>query len=110
MPTMPPRHRPPGQPTREQALAKLRARTDRFRPSPAERGYDGDWRRCRRLFIEKHPVCSTPGCGAPTTDVDHLISPRVRPDLRLKWSNLRPFCHPCHSARTARDQGFGRAS
>jgi 5-methylcytosine-specific restriction endonuclease McrA len=41
-------------------------------------------------------------------DVDHLLSVRQHPELRLTWSNLRSFCHSHHSARTARDQGFAR--
>jgi 5-methylcytosine-specific restriction protein A len=95
-------------PTREQAEARRKAAIDRQRPPPAARGYDADWRRCRKLFIAKHPTCCTPGCGKPTVDVDHIVSIRDRPDLRLSWSNLRPYCHPHHSERTAREQGFAR--
>ncbi|OYY35565.1 MAG: endonuclease [Rhodospirillales bacterium 24-66-33] len=108
MPTMPPRHRPPGMPTREQAEARRKAEIDKRRPSPAERGYDAAWRRCRKKFIEAHPVCCVPGCGKPTSDVDHIKSVRERPDLRLSWSNLRPYCHAHHSQRTATEQGFAR--
>jgi len=108
MPTMPPRHRPPGQPTREQAEARRKAMLNQRRASPSEQGYDSAWKRCSRLFRERHPICSTPGCGRPTQEADHIISPRERPDLRLRWSNLRPFCKPCHSRRTATEQGFAR--
>ena len=105
---MPPRHRPPGQPTREQAEARRKALLDRHRPSSSDRGYDADWRRCRKLFLEKNPTCCIPGCGKPATEVDHIISPKVRPDLRLSWSNLRQMDKGCHSRRTAKDQGFAR--
>jgi 5-methylcytosine-specific restriction protein A len=110
MPTMPPRHRPLGQPTREQAEARRKAFLDRNRPSPAERGYDADWRRCRKLFIAKNMTCCVPDCGKATEEVDHIESVRARPDLRLKWSNLRPYCKPHHSERTAREQSFGRGA
>ncbi|MCO5078975.1 MULTISPECIES: HNH endonuclease signature motif containing protein [Hyphomicrobiales] len=55
-------------------------------------------------------MCCQPGCTARATEVDHVISVRQRPDLRLSWSNLRPFCKPHHSARTAREQAFGRGT
>lgn len=106
MPTMPPRHRPPGMPTREQAEARRKALLDQKRPGSTERGYDADWRRCRRMFLAKNPTCCE--CSQPATDVDHIRSVRERPDLRLSWSNLRPYCHPHHSRRTALEQGFAR--
>jgi 5-methylcytosine-specific restriction endonuclease McrA len=108
MPSMPPRHRPLGMPTREEAERRRKERFDRQRPSAGERGYDADWRRCRKLFLEAHPTCSW--CPAPATEVDHKISPLVRPDLRLTWSNLRGGCKSCHSRRTALDQGFARST
>lgn len=89
--------------------ATRKAEADKRRPSSADRGYDAAWRRVRSDFIKAHPVCCVDGCGKPATDVDHIESVRDRPDLRLRWSNLRPFCHPCHSRRTVRDQGFHAA-
>lgn len=83
--------------------------TDKARPSPAKRGYDGDWRKVRKAFLLAHPYCSTPGCNAAATEADHIKSIREAPHLRLEWSNLRPFCKPCHSRRTAREQGFARS-
>ena len=108
MPIAPPRHRPSGMPTREEAEARRKALFNQRRPTPAAQGYDADWRRCSRLFRERHPLCCTPGCGRATQEADHIISPRDRPDLRLRWSNLRPYCKPCHSQRTALEQGFAR--
>lgn len=85
-----------------------KAKHDATRASAAERGYDAAWRRVRRDFLAAHPMCCAAGCNAPATDVDHILSIQERPDLRLSWSNLRPFCHSHHSQRTARDQGFAR--
>ena len=81
---------------------------DQHRPSATARGYDADWQRLRALYLKRHPLCSEPDCYRTATDVDHLLSVRQHPELRLAWSNLRSFCHPHHSARTARDQGFAR--
>ncbi len=84
------------------------------RPSATERGYnDPAWRRCSRLFLEAHPTCvgfgPTEGtCGARATQSDHLVSPRVAPELKLSWKNLRALCASCHARRTATEQGFAR--
>lgn len=95
----------PGGQTCECRAVKRKA-DDQRRGTSAQRGYDAAWKRCRRLFLEAYPLCSTPGCGKGATDVDHRLTIAERPDLRLSWSNLRPFCHACHSRRTAKDQGF----
>ncbi|HKV14528.1 MAG TPA: AAA family ATPase [Reyranella sp.] len=62
----------------------------------------------RRAYLRAFPVCSVEGCGEPATDVDHVLSVQDRPDLRLDPSNFRSFCHPHHSQRTAREQGFAQ--
>lgn len=80
---------------------------DRRRGSARERGYDADWDRCRDAFLEAHPLCDD--CGELATEVDHEISVRDAPELRLDWTNLRPKCKKHHSRKTvARDGGFGR--
>ncbi|MBI1207493.1 MAG: HNH endonuclease [Azospirillum sp.] len=76
---------------------------DLARGSRQQRGYDADWQRFRAAFLRQHPICSTPDCGAPATDVDHIKALRDR-GARLDPANCRPFCHPCHSRRTGRDQ------
>jgi 5-methylcytosine-specific restriction enzyme A len=83
----------------------LRARLDAGRLGARARGYDAAWERVRAAFLVAHPRCQR--CGAPAVDVDHVVAiddggPRLDP------ANLRALCHPCHSSRTARDQGgFG---
>ncbi len=107
MPVAPPKHLPPGVLTSEQR----RARFDRERAPSSQRGYDAAWKKCRALYLAKHPMCSFnlpdgSKCRARATDVDHVLSVASRPDLRLSWSNMRGGCHSCHSRRTATDQGF----
>jgi 5-methylcytosine-specific restriction protein A len=102
MPHQPPIHRPPGwQPpkARQQAL-------DQRRGTSSQRGYDAAWRRFRARYLAANPYCCTPSCRRAATEVDHVLSIRERPDLRLDPSNCRPFCKPCHSRRTALEQGF----
>ena len=59
------------------------------------------WRRLRAQVMREETQCRV--CGAPSTDADHILDMRSRPDLALVRSNLRGLCHRCHSARTRRD-------
>ena len=108
MPSKPPTHKPAHWKPREQREHERRKAIDEQRPGSAARGYDAAWRKLRAVFLRQHPDCATPRCGAMATDVDHIVSIRDRPDLRLDWGNLRSLCAPCHARRTARDQGFAR--
>ncbi len=106
MPVKPPTYLAPGQ-VRFKSERERKAAIDRRRPSPAERGYDKDWYRFRHTFLLANPKCCETGCDRKATEVDHIQSVKDRPDLRLIASNCRPFCKSHHSARTAREQGFG---
>ena len=76
------------------------------RPSPSLRTYDAEWREIRKQVLEEEPVCQTPGCTALSTEVDHLIPWRMG-GTRAR-ENLVARCKPCHSRKTARqDGGFG---
>ncbi|WP_226998642.1 HNH endonuclease [Tardibacter chloracetimidivorans] len=93
---------------------------DRWRGSAFKRGYDRDWMAVRDQVIEERGYrCEDCGClgvkrkadaGSilPLLEADHLLSIEERPDLRLDKGNLRVRCKPCHSRRTAREQGFAR--
>jgi 5-methylcytosine-specific restriction endonuclease McrA len=78
------------------------------RPTTAARGYDGPWQRLRASYLRSHPACCARGCTRPATEVDHIRSVRTHPQLRLEPRNLRAMCKPCHSQRTAMDQGKGQ--
>jgi len=92
----------------------LYASHDARRGSPAERGYDRTWQRLRKQKLRANPFCEIETHCATlsfpeqlATEVDHVISIRERPELRLEWTNLRSACKRCHSARTMRDQVHG---
>jgi 5-methylcytosine-specific restriction protein A len=108
MPQRPPTHKPPGSLSREQAERRRKAALDAQRPSREARGYDSDWRRVRDAFAKANPTCCVEGCNSATQEIDHLLSIKTHPHLRLAWGNLRAMCRHHHSARTARDQGFAR--
>lgn len=65
------------------------------------------WKRARAAQLRAHPWCQIQmhcATGSITdriaTEVDHIISVRERPDLRLDYRNLQSACKPCHSAKT----------
>jgi hypothetical protein len=53
---------------------------DDARPNSAARGYGARWRELRVQIIIRDPWCRAPGCGRPTTDIDHVISALARRD------------------------------
>lgn len=76
---------------------------DRLRA--AERGYDAKWRRARKRFLRKHPLCEEclrqdPPVYREATVVDH-IKPH-RGDYALFWdeSNWQALCKKCHDRKT----------
>ena len=79
---------------------------DLWRGTPAERGYDADWRRVRKIALERDAYTCRE-CREPATDVHHKITVALAPHLRLDLDNLISLCKPCHSAITAlRDSAF----
>lgn len=88
-----------------------RAEVDRRRGSPTARGYDAHWRRFRLWFLGLHPLCvmcTAEGRVVAAEVVDHIVSIRDRPDLRLDPSNCRALCKRHHDQRTATEQGFAQ--
>ena len=84
-----------------------RTQVDERRGSSAERGYGRTWRRVRLMVLADEPLCrmcKADGRLTAASEVDH-IDGDSRNNQR---GNLRPLCKPCHSRRTARDQGFAR--
>lgn len=87
----------------------LRAEMDSMRPTSARRGYDAAWRRIRLAHLRREPLCrfcAERGLTVAANEVDHIVALADRGTHAD--SNLRSLCKPCHSARTARDQAFGR--
>jgi 5-methylcytosine-specific restriction protein A len=67
------------------------------RQSASRRGYDAVWRRFRRMFLRRNPLCAK--CGALAEDVHH-VSPLSHGGDRLVSQNCLALCHACHSAET----------
>jgi 5-methylcytosine-specific restriction protein A len=77
------------------------------RGSSTARGYGYSWQQRRARIIQRDPVCAS--CKrAWSTEVDH-VQPKAQGGTDDE-TNLQGLCKPCHSTKTAReDGGFGRA-
>ena len=80
---------------RAQAAKDMEARIG----TPVERGYDHDWKKARREFLEAFPVC---GCGSRAVMVHHVVS-LAQGGARLDPGNMAAMCWRCH-ARTHRSK------
>lgn len=68
--------------------------------SASSRGYGADWRRIRRVVLNRDPFCK--GCGRrPSEHADH-IRPKSQGGTN-DLANLQGLCGPCHRAKTARE-------
>lgn len=90
---------------------KRNHRIDSNRPSAAKRGYDARWRRARRYYLRRNPLCvehKKRGEYVSATVIDHIVPHKG--DSQLFWdeSNWQSLCKKCHDQKTAReDGGFG---
>lgn len=81
----------------------IEVRYDKWRGTPASRGYDGEWRKCRNTFIREHPLCDMcqqEGKVVPAEHVHHIV-PLEEGGARLDWENLQSLCKACHNMITA---------
>lgn len=84
-----------------------RQRQDAQRPGARQRGYDAAWEATRARILARDPICTEPGCGEPSTEVDHRIAKRRGGSD--DDANLRGMCRCHHSRKTALvDGAFGR--
>jgi len=95
-----------------QSLTKERkADADRYRGSSSSRGYNYRWQKARKEFLSHNPLCVAcyeEGIFTPATVVDHIDPHKGDKDKFWDKSNWQPMCSPCHSKKTAsEDGGFG---
>ncbi len=68
------------------------------------------WKATRSAFLAAHRWCAfCEGFGVKTraTEVDHIVSRALRPDLTFTWSNLQGLCAKCHNGHKQRDENKG---
>ena len=56
-------------------------------------------RRRREALLHRDPVCATPGCFAPSEQMDHVV-PLFEGGAESE-DNMQGLCAPCHAAKTA---------
>ena len=81
---------------------------DQQRGTAAQRGYDHRWRKESRAFLQANPLCAEcmkRGVVEPSTCTDHIVPHKG--DAVKFWtrSNWQPLCGPCHSSKTAKEDG-----
>jgi 5-methylcytosine-specific restriction protein A len=88
---------------RSGAVGRPRKRCDACRSNHAR--IDGSvWRALRRRVLREEPVCQVPGCGWPSTEVDHII-PLAAGGAPLDRANLQGMCQPHNASKGARVNG-----
>jgi 5-methylcytosine-specific restriction protein A len=82
---------------------------DKYRGTAGSRGYDSDWKRVRIEALKRDRYlclhCLAKGIVTPAKDVDHILTVKTHPWLRLVLSNLQSLCRACHVKKTNADRG-----
>ncbi|WP_158738638.1 HNH endonuclease signature motif containing protein [Alteribacillus sp. YIM 98480] len=88
-----------------------RAEQDKHRGSSTQRGYDARWRKARRYYLKRHPLCVhclQENVYAPADVVDHITPHRGEHELFWDEDNWQSLCTYHHNVKTAKeDGGFG---
>ena len=66
-----------------------------------------EWRKRRREFLKKYPICFI--CGKPATIADHITPHRGDLSLFYDEQNLQPMCQACHSRKTLKENSYFHA-
>lgn len=70
------------------------------------------WRKARRRFLDKNPlcvVCYENDIVSVADVVDHIVPVNMGGE-KLEESNFQSMCTSCHNAKSARENGRGMAS
>jgi 5-methylcytosine-specific restriction protein A len=92
---------------------QLRLEQEARRETSHRRGYDRRWAKARAVFLTRHPLCAacySKGLITAAAEVDHVVPHRGDPALFWDPGNWQALCKPCHSAKTARERGWGRGA
>lgn len=86
---------------------------EKQRETSSQRGYSYKWQQARKSYLAKHPLCAEcerQGLVVEATDLDHIVPHGGDKEAFWVRSNWQGLCHPCHSRKTAaEDGGWGNA-
>lgn len=74
---------------------------DTNRPTAHQRGYNTQWKKTRKQYLQQHPNCCVIGCTRKATDVDHIQGRGPLAPDGHQHNQLQPLCHQHHSQKTA---------
>ncbi len=79
------------------------------RADASGRGYDSRWRKARKLFLKRHPLCEKckeQGRFVKAEVVDHIVPHRG--DGKLFWDegNWQALCKSCHDSKTMTEDRY----
>src|SRR5579859_7337594 len=82
---------------------------ERFRGSPASRGYDNEWFLFRRQLLQQAEYalcrdCKDEGKIVLAQELHHIRKVRDFPLLKYDVANIMPLCTMHHSKRTAKGE------
>jgi 5-methylcytosine-specific restriction protein A len=77
---------------------------DHQRGSASARGYDAKWRKFRKWFLSRHPLCTDCTGTRSATEVHHIQKLVDAPQLKCVEDNCMALCHSCHSVRTGKGE------
>ena len=94
-----------------------RKQGDKARGNAHARGYDARWSAFSKRYLKAHPFCECEECERlpewsrpASTDVDHMDGLGPTGPRGYDATNCQALSHPCHSRKTAtQDGGFGHA-
>lgn len=92
----------------EHHAREQKAQYERNRLSSSRRGYGARWRKLRRSFLNKHPLCvecSRLNIVKEATVVDHIKPHRGNQDLFWDQDNWQALCKRHHDQKTATEEG-----
>lgn len=86
-----------------------RKQYDSKRGTRTERGYNNQWGRARKGWLNVNPLCVAhlaEGRVVAGEVVDHIVPHKG--DNKLFWdkTNWQTLCIPCHNSKTARENGI----
>ena len=82
---------------------KIDKEYNKRRGSAASQGYDARWRKARKLFLNRNPLCNV--CKRVATVVDHIKPHKGDKVLFWDMSNWQAMCKSCHDTKTAKEDG-----